>query len=209
VLEIVTLVGVLVAAIGYFAKYATDLRLAQRNDRLERINQQLIEFYGPLLACTQSSEESWHAFRKRHRPGTGSFWRSDPPPTREDVLVWRLWITTVFMPVNERITQLVFERADLIVEPEMPRCLLAVCARCWIPGHQRMGIRRSLAPAGRQPFARKPPRSGVGRLRDHSLRAPEGRAGQTAGLTVGRIPGRGDHMTRTQRPGSTNAGLLA
>jgi hypothetical protein len=128
VLEIVTLVGVLVAAIGYFAKYATDLRLAQRNDRLERINQQLIEFYGPLLACTQSSEESWHAFRKRHRPGIGSFWRSDPPPTREDVLVWRLWITTVFMPVNERITQLVFERADLIVEPEMPRCLLAVCA---------------------------------------------------------------------------------
>jgi hypothetical protein len=128
VLEIVTLVGVLVAAIGYFAKYATDLRLAQRNDRLERINQQLSEFYGPLLACTQSSEESWHAFRKRHRPGTGSFWRSDPPPTREDVLVWRLWITTVFMPVNERITQLVFERADLIVEPEMPRCLLAVCA---------------------------------------------------------------------------------
>ena len=127
-LEIVTLVGVLVAAIGYFIKYATDLRLAQRNDRLERINQQLSEFYGPLLACTQSSEESWQAFRQRHRPGPGSFWKSDPPPTREDVLVWRLWITTVFMPVNERITQLVFERADLIVEPEMPSCLLAVCA---------------------------------------------------------------------------------
>ena len=89
-IEAVTLVGVLVAAFGYFVKYATDLRLAQRNDRLERINRQLSLFYGPLLALTESSKESWDAFRKRHRPGRGSFWRPDPPLTRDDVLVWRL-----------------------------------------------------------------------------------------------------------------------
>ncbi len=133
-IEAITLVGVLVAAIGYVVKHASDLRLAQRNDRLNRLNRQLSEFYGPLLALTQSEEESWAAFRQRYRPGSGSFWRPDPPPTREDVLIWRLWMTTVFMLVNERITQLVIERADLIEEHEMPPCLLAVCAH--VHGYQ-------------------------------------------------------------------------
>src|SRR5581483_3044179 len=85
------LVGVGAALFGYFVKYATDIRLAQRNDRLERINRQLSEFYGPLLALTRASDESWQAFRKRYRPGAGSYWKADPPLTAEDALVWRLW----------------------------------------------------------------------------------------------------------------------
>src|SRR5215218_5010149 len=80
----VALVGVFVAAIGYVIKYWTDLKIEQRNGRLERINRQLSEFYGPLLALTRSSGESWQAFRKRYRPGGGSFWKSDPPLTVED-----------------------------------------------------------------------------------------------------------------------------
>ena len=134
-IEVVTLVGVLVAAFGYFVKYATDLRLAQRNDRLDRINRQLSGFYSPLLAFTRSSEESWRAFRRRYRPpGSKSFWRAEPAPTREDVLMWRLWVTTMFMPANERITQLVIEHADLVEEPEMPPCLLAL--RAHVAGYQ-------------------------------------------------------------------------
>ncbi len=134
-IEVVTLVGVLVAAIGYVVKYRTDLKLAQRNDRLERINRQLSEFYGPLLAHTRSSEESWKAFRQRYRPpGSRSFWQPDPPLTREDVIVWRLWMTTVFMPVSQRMADLVLTRADLIEEPEMPTCLLALCAH--VAGYQ-------------------------------------------------------------------------
>lgn len=132
--EAVALVGVAVAATGYFIKYWTDLKLAQRNDRLERINRQLRDFYGPLLALTRSSDESWQAFRKRYRPGDGSYWKGDPPITQDDVLAWRLWMTTVFMPVNQRMTVLVLEHADLIVEPEMPPCLLALCAH--VAGYQ-------------------------------------------------------------------------
>ena len=51
--EAVAFVDVVVAQIGYFVTYRTNLRLAQRNDRLERINRQLSEFYGPLLALTR------------------------------------------------------------------------------------------------------------------------------------------------------------
>ena len=42
--EAVAFVDVVVAVIGYFVTYRTNLRLAQRNDRLERINRQLSEF---------------------------------------------------------------------------------------------------------------------------------------------------------------------
>ena len=133
--QAVALIGVCIAVIGYFIKYRTDLTLAQRKDRLERINRQLSEFYGPLLALTRSSGQSWQAFRQRYRPpGTESFWKSDPPPTREDAVAWRLWMTTVFMPVHQRMMELVLERADLIEEPEMPPALLDLCAH--VNGYQ-------------------------------------------------------------------------
>jgi hypothetical protein len=132
--EAVAMVGVAVAVIGYFVTYRTNLRLAQRNDRLERINSQLSEFYGPLLALTRSSDQSWQAFRKRYRPGGGSFWKSDPPLTVEDAAAWRLWMTTVFVPVHQQMMELVLNRAHLIEEPDMPSCLLTLCAH--VNGYQ-------------------------------------------------------------------------
>jgi hypothetical protein len=131
---VVTLIGVSVAAIGYFVKYRMDLALEQRNGRLERINRQLSEFYGPLLALTRSSDESWQAFRKRYRPGGGSFWKPDPPLTREDTIAWRQWMTTVFMPLHQRMMDLVLQHAALIEEPEMPSCLLVMCVH--VAGYQ-------------------------------------------------------------------------
>ena len=53
---------------------------------------------------------------------------NDPPLTEDDVLAWRLWMTTVFLPLNQRMSELVHEHADLIEEPEMPPCLLVLCA---------------------------------------------------------------------------------
>jgi hypothetical protein len=132
--EAVALIGVIAAVIGYFIKYRTDLRLAQRNDRLEQINRQLSDFYGPLLALTRASDESWQAFRARHRPGGGSFWKDDPPPTVDDAIAWRLWMITVFIPVQRRMMDLVLAHADLVEEPEMPPCLLSLCAH--VAGYQ-------------------------------------------------------------------------
>jgi len=131
----VTLVGVRVAAIGYIVTYRTNLELARRNDRLERINRQLSDFYGPLLALTRSSDESWQAFRRRYRPpGDGSYWKPEPPITCEDVVAWRLWMSTVFTPVHQRMMEIVLMHADLIEEPDMPACLLALCAH--VNGYQ-------------------------------------------------------------------------
>jgi hypothetical protein len=43
-------------------------------------------------------------------------------------------MTTVFVPVHQRMMELVLNRADLIEEPDMPSCLLALCAH--VNGYQ-------------------------------------------------------------------------
>ena len=48
-------VGVCVAAVGYVVKHRSDLQLAQRNDRLERINRQLSEF---MARCSPSRDRA-------------------------------------------------------------------------------------------------------------------------------------------------------
>jgi len=37
-------------------------------------------------------------------------------------------MTTVFMPLNERMREIIIEHADLLDESEMPSCLLLLCA---------------------------------------------------------------------------------
>ena len=59
------LVTVVVATAGYVAAYLNSLRLAQRKERLERLDRQLRELYGPLYALTQSGDRSWNAFRRQ------------------------------------------------------------------------------------------------------------------------------------------------
>lgn len=120
-------VSVLLAAGGYVATYAYNLRLAQRKDRLERVNKQLSDFYGPLLALVSAGNSSWEAFRQRYRPNSGSFW-SDPPPTPEEEAAWRLWMIEVFMPLNGQMVDVITQHADLLDESDMPQPLLEACA---------------------------------------------------------------------------------
>jgi hypothetical protein len=121
------IVTILLALIGYFATYFNNLRIAERKDRLDRINRQLSELYGPLLALIYSSQASWEVFRTRHRPNI-SFFKGDPPPSEADLAAWRLWMSEVFMPLNLQMEKVITEHADLLDELEMPQCFLDLCA---------------------------------------------------------------------------------
>jgi hypothetical protein len=121
-------VSVLLALGGYLATYTYNLKLAQRKDRLDRVNQQLSELYGPLLALASASGACWIAFRQRYRPSALSFWDSDPTPTTHEAAAWRIWMTEVFMPLNERIADVITQRAHLLDESDMPESLLTACA---------------------------------------------------------------------------------
>jgi hypothetical protein len=121
-------ITVLLALGGYLATYVNNVRLAQHKDRLERVNRQLSEFYGPLFALTRSTSASWAAFRSKYRPDVQSYWDSRSPATSEEAAVWRLWITEVFMPLDVQMAEIVVQKADLLDEAEMPQCLLDLCA---------------------------------------------------------------------------------
>jgi hypothetical protein len=55
-------VTIAIAFIGFAATYINNLRLNQRQARLHRINRQLGELYGPLLAIRGASKEAWDYF---------------------------------------------------------------------------------------------------------------------------------------------------
>jgi hypothetical protein len=122
------LVTVALAFAGYVVTYRNSVKLSQRKERLDRIDRQLRELYGPLVALTSASGEAWLGFRKLYRPGVPSYWRSEPAPTAQEAAAWRLWMVEVFMPLNTRMAQLVTEHADLIEEAEMPPSLMTLCA---------------------------------------------------------------------------------
>jgi hypothetical protein len=114
-------VTILLALVGYALKYLNDLRLAQRKDRLDRINLQLRELYGPLVALNAASFRLWGVFLKRHQ--------SDMPPALRDPEAWRLWMTMVFIPLNREMRSIVAQHADLLRDPGgMPECLTDLSA---------------------------------------------------------------------------------
>jgi hypothetical protein len=124
---VTVIASVLIAVLGYFATYAYSLRLAQRKDRLDHINRQLSDLYGPLVALSTSGESAWRGFRRLYRPGI-SYFGTDPPPNDAELAAWRLWMTEVFMPLNEQMFEVITNNAELLVESEMPQPLLDVCA---------------------------------------------------------------------------------
>ena len=124
---ITLLVTVVLALIGFLVKYVNDLAIVRRKDRLERINLQLKNLYGPLYATAHASEIAWQAFRSVYRPGK-SFFRTQPPPNEEELAAWRLWMVEVFMPLNLRLERVIVDNGDLIMEKQMPDCLLRLCS---------------------------------------------------------------------------------
>jgi len=126
--EIATLIiTVILAFSGYLITYLNNVRLSQRAERLERVNKQLGELYGQLFALSQASDRAWQAFRRKYRFGR-TYFGEGAPPTDEELKAWQLWMSTVFMPNNLRMYELILTKSDLLIESEMPKCLLDFCA---------------------------------------------------------------------------------
>ena len=59
-------VSIFLAILGYIAKYLNDLNITRMKERLERVNQQLRDLYGPLYALNHVSSSTWDAFVERY-----------------------------------------------------------------------------------------------------------------------------------------------
>jgi hypothetical protein len=127
-------VTVSLALAGYLLTYYSNLRLARRKDRLERVNRQLTDLYGPLFALTHAGERIWSVVKPRLFP---------PQPgmlmTEAHADEWRLWILHVFMPLNRQMMEAIVEHADLLREPTMPPPLQDLCAH--VAGYEPVLVR--------------------------------------------------------------------
>ncbi|MET7984696.1 DUF3883 domain-containing protein [Streptomyces sp. NPDC005281] len=124
-------VTVVIAATGYGATYLTNLRLTRRKDHLDRVNRQLSELYGPLYAQSTAVDQAWEKFEARYR----TKWVASAPTTAEWAATWRLWMSTVFMPLNRRMVETIVTHADLLIEDTIPDSLKELCAHvaCYEP----------------------------------------------------------------------------
>ncbi len=126
-LIVTTSITVALALIGYLATYINNLILARRKEKLERINRQLSELYGPMFGITHASETAWKEFKKKYRFGP-EFFDHKKRLSSKEFLAFRLWMTTVFMPMNKHLFDLILSKADLLIETEMPESMLQFCA---------------------------------------------------------------------------------
>ena len=117
---ITTTATIFLALVGYFAKYLHNLHLSRRKDRLERINKQLSELYGPMFSLTHASTTAWKWFRDGYPP--------EGKITDDNLKEWRLWMTVVFMPQNAKLYDIILNKSDLLIETDMPQSLLDFCA---------------------------------------------------------------------------------
>lgn len=109
---------IVLAFVGYLATFWTTRFMARRADRLRLVDQRLNEFYGPLYVATVAGNTAYRTLLAKQG-------KSQCHPIRdEDLKEWTLWMNTIFMPLNDVREKIIIEKAHLIVEEQMPQCLL-------------------------------------------------------------------------------------
>jgi hypothetical protein len=109
---------VILAVFGYMATFMSAQFLTLRKDKLDLINRRLNEFYGPLYVASQVGNIAYHSLLQKQGK-TQSF-----PILDSEMKEWMLWMTTIFMPLNDIREKIIIEKAYLVIEEEMPLCLL-------------------------------------------------------------------------------------
>jgi hypothetical protein len=118
ILHSAALLTVALAFIGYLVTMFGARMNARRRDKLRLVNKRLNEFYGPLYVASEAGDIAYRSLLKRQGKS-----KSDPI-TDEQMKEWVLWMTTIFMPLNDIREKIIIERAYLIIEEKMPQCLL-------------------------------------------------------------------------------------
>lgn len=118
VLHSAAILTIVLAFFGYIVTFLGARMLARRRDKLKLVNKRLNEFYGPLYVASEAGNIAYRSLLKRQ----GKL-KSDPISDKE-MKEWMLWMRTIFMPLNDLREKIIVEKASLIVEEQMPQCLL-------------------------------------------------------------------------------------
>jgi hypothetical protein len=118
ILQNAAILTVIVAFVGYALTFVSAHMLARRRDKLELVNKRLNEFYGPLYVASEAGNIAYRSL-------LGKLGKTQSYPVLDaELKEWVLWVTTIFMPLNDIREKIIIEKAYLIVEERMPQCLL-------------------------------------------------------------------------------------
>jgi hypothetical protein len=93
----------LAAASGFAASYFNSKLIEERKARIERVNDQLREFVGPLLATVATSHSAWAAMIAQSGVAAREFTaRVAADPHSPEAETYRAWFTSVLQPLNEK-----------------------------------------------------------------------------------------------------------
>jgi hypothetical protein len=109
---------IILAFVGYLVTFMINRMMARRADRLHLVDQRLNQFYGPLYVATVAGNIAYKSLLSKQGKTTCH------PIRDEDLKEWMLWMTTIFMPLNDVREKIIIENAHLIIEEQMPQCLL-------------------------------------------------------------------------------------
>jgi hypothetical protein len=118
VLQNAAILTVILALGGYLITSLSAHILARRRDKLDLVNKRINEFYGPLYVASEAGNIAYRSLLNRQGKE-----KSDPILDSE-MKEWMLWMTTIFMPLNDIRERVIIEKAHLIIEEQMPQCLL-------------------------------------------------------------------------------------
>ena len=118
ILHSAALLTIVLAFIGYLVTLFGSRMNARRRDKLRLVNKRLNEFYGPLYVASEAGNIAYRSLLKRQGKLQSN------PITDAQMKEWMLWMTTIFMPLNDLREHIIIEKAHLIIEEQMPQCLL-------------------------------------------------------------------------------------
>ena len=117
-LQSAAMLTIVLAFAGYFVTFLSTRMMARRADMLRLVNKRLNEFYGPLYVASQAGNIAYRSLLNKQGK------TQSEPILDSEMKEWVLWMKTIFMPLNDIREKIIIEKAHLIVEQEMPQCLL-------------------------------------------------------------------------------------
>ena len=109
---------IVLAFAGYLVTFFSSRMLARRQDKLRLVDRRLSEFYGPLYVASKAGNIAYRALLKKQGKAQSE------PILDSEMKEWTLWMTTIFMPLNDVREKIIIEKAYLIIEEQIPQCLL-------------------------------------------------------------------------------------
>ncbi|CAG4911675.1 hypothetical protein [Paraburkholderia saeva] len=110
------LIATVLALIPAIATYVATSIDKVRSAKLEYVNKQIEHLYGPLYALTQADDKAWHQFIKTFSSiDRRYFFDTRNPPTIEQTDAWRVWMKTVFQPLNVKMEDAIVGNSQLVI----------------------------------------------------------------------------------------------